>query len=61
MWRSLTAWALLIGKVSLKRRAGVQILSLWLVSVACFLTGLGGSLTAFFWSKRGVYETKKTR
>ena len=36
------AWALLIGKVfTLDAYTGVQMLSLWLVSVACFLRGVG--------------------
>ena len=36
------AWALLIAKVfTLDAYTGVQMLSLWLVSVACFLRGVG--------------------
>ena len=36
------AWAVLIGKVfTLDAYTGVQMLSLWLVSVACFLRGVG--------------------
>ena len=36
------AWALLITKVfTLDAYTGVQMLSLWLVSVACFLRGVG--------------------
>ena len=36
------AWAVLIAKVfTLDAYTGVQMLSLWLVSVACFLRGVG--------------------
>ena len=36
------AWAVLIGKVfTLDAYTGVQMLSLWLVSCACFLRGVG--------------------
>ena len=59
-----TAWAVLIGKVfTLDAYTGVQMLSLWLVSVACFLSGVGrlrerrssGAAAA------STAETKKTR
>ena len=58
------AWALLIGKVfTLDAYTGVQMLSLWLVSCACFLRGVGrlrerrssGAAAA------STAETKKTR
>ena len=58
------AWAVLIGKVfTLDAYTGVQMLSLWLVSVACFLRGVGrlrerrssGAAAA------STAETKKTR
>ena len=59
------AWALLITKVfTLDAYTGVQMLSLWLVSVACFLRGVGrlqerrrGSSGAASASS----ETKKTK
>ena len=65
------AWALLIGKVfTLDAYTGVQMLSLWLVSVACFLRGVGrlqerrrggtGPAAASSETKTSS-ETKKTR
>ena len=60
------AWAVLIGKVfTLDAYTGVQMLSLWLVSVACFLRGVGRLQER----RRGVSsgaaaastETKKTK
>ena len=66
------AWALLIGKVfTLDAYTGVQMLSLWLVSVACFFRGLGrlqerrrggasGTASASTETKTSP-ETKKTR
>ena len=66
------AWALLIAKVfTLDAYTGVQMLSLWLVSVACFLRGFGrlqerrrggasGTASASTETKTSS-ETKKTR
>ena len=66
------AWALLIAKVfALDAYTGVQMLSLWLVSVACFLRGFGrlqerrrggasGTASASTETKTSS-ETKKTR
>ena len=65
------AWALLIGKVfTLDAYTGVQMLSLWLVSVACILRGVGrlqerrrggtaGAAAAS--SEAKTSETKKTK
>ena len=65
------AWAMLIAKVfTLDAYTGVQMLSLWLVSVACFLRGVGrlqerrrgGSSGAEAAStETKTSETKKTR
>jgi hypothetical protein len=66
------AWAVLIAKVfTLDAYTGVQMLSLWLVSVACFLRGFGrlqerrrggasGTASASTETKTSS-ETKKTR
>ena len=65
------AWAVLIAKVfTLDAYTGVQMLSLWLVSVACFLRGVGrlqeqrrgGSSGAAASSEtKTPSETKKTK
>ena len=65
------AWAALIAKVfTLDAYAGVQMLSLWLVSVACFFRGVGrlqerrggssGAAAASTEAKTSS-ETKKTK
>ena len=65
------AWAVLIGKVfTLDAYTGVQMLSLWLVSVACFFRGVGrlqrrresssGTASTSTETKTSS-ETKKTR
>ena len=58
------AWALLIGKVfTLDAYTGVQMLSLWLVSVACFLRGVGRLQERRGGGATGAAstETKKTK
>ena len=60
------AWALLIGKVfTLDAYTGVQMLSLWLVSVACILRGVGRLQERRRGSSSGAAaastETKKTK
>ena len=60
------AWALLIGKVfTLNAYTGVQMLSLWLVSVACFLRGIGRMQERRRGGSSGTAstssETKKTK
>ena len=58
------AWALLIAKVfTLDAYTGVQMLSLWLVSVACFLRGVGRLQERRGGGATGAAstETKKTK
>ena len=58
------AWAVLIAKVfTLDAYTGVQMLSLWLVSVACFLRGVGRlrERRSSGAAATSTAETKKTR
>ena len=63
------AWAVLIAKVfTLDAYTGVQMLSLWLVSCACFLRGVGrlqerrgGGASGASGAAAASTETKKTK